>query len=93
MLVTATWKKLVKEKLSSVVRVLVSFKGVARVELSYHQHPVNGHSSHPWSHLLFGAIGVLGKSAVSVVSKFVGCVALEMIQLVIMCPALSKVMN
>lgn len=54
---------------------------------------MNGHGSHPWSHLLFGAIGVLGKSAVPVGSKFVICVALEMIQLVVMCPALSTVMN
>lgn len=36
---------------------------------------------------------MLGKSAVPVVSKFVVCVALEMIQLVVTCPALSMVTN
>ena len=62
-------------------------------ELSYHQDPVSEHSSHPRMHLLFGEIGVIGNSAVPVISKFVICVALGIIQLVIMCPALSMVMD
>lgn len=54
---------------------------------------MNEHSSHPCCHLLSRAIGALGKSAVPVVSKPMVLVELQMIQVVIMCPSLSMVMN
>ena len=62
-------------------------------ELTYHQDLKNEHSSHPQSQVLFGAIGVLAKSDVPVVSQPVVCVVLGMIQLVVLSPAFSVVMN